>query len=145
MRGVEGGVRSSLSISRNKKLILKGSNSEVIAAIEQGRDAEEIFIKRKVSNKLLYLILEFTKVKRIIMSRAVALQLPKNSLEALRKAGVVVKINERTKLGRKRKYDMKRMKRLLKRKNLKRISEREHIPLRTLYYYRKRVSERARM
>lgn len=135
-----------MSTLRDRPVIIKGSNSEIIAALEQNKDAREFLIKRKVSNRILYLMFEITKVKKIILSTKIAAQLPKNSINAIRKIGVEVKVLQRVKRGRKRKYDVKFMKGLVGKGKvrIKKISERKKIPLRTLYFYKNKFSERAR-
>ncbi|MCX8200402.1 MAG: hypothetical protein N3G76_02950 [Candidatus Micrarchaeota archaeon] len=131
---------------RNNAVELRGKNSCVIATIWKNKDETDFAIRRKVSNKILYLLLEATRVKKILISRSIARTLPKNSLDALLKTGVEVCIQDRTKKGRREKYDVEKLASLLCRKkiDMKRVSEDEKIPLRTLYYYRKKFSERAR-
>ncbi len=118
----------------------------MISTLENSRGAETFFLKRKVSNRILFLLLEMTNVKKIILSRGVAAALPKNSIDAIARTGVRVRVLERVKRGRKRKYDVKRLEKMLAKgkTGMKKISEREKIPLRTLYYYKNKFSERAR-
>ncbi|MEM4331781.1 MAG: hypothetical protein QW500_00705 [Candidatus Micrarchaeia archaeon] len=135
-----------MSISKSNPVELYGKNSEVISTIYNNRASEEFIIRRKVSKKILYLLLEATRVKKIIISKNIARTLPKKSLSALEKTGVQVCILDYVKKGRRKKYDVEHIIGLLNRKKipLKDISRDEKIPLRTLYYYKKNFSERAR-
>jgi hypothetical protein len=118
-------------------LEIKGNNSEVLRKVDENSECTKLYIKRKVSNKLLYFILQKTNVEEIIISKRLCNALPKKSIEAMRKIGVRVRIVD-AKRGRKNKYDIEEMKSLLNSgKSVSQIAKDEKIPERTLYYYKK--------
>lgn len=108
----------------------------MLRIIFENKDCEQFCIKRKISNRIMYLIVQNTNVKKIFVSQAIAKQLPKKLASALEKIGVKVVVTK-PKRGRKRIYDVNKMKKILKtKKSLREISKKEKIPLRTLYYYK---------
>ncbi|MGB9634907.1 MAG: hypothetical protein ACP5H8_02650 [Candidatus Micrarchaeia archaeon] len=128
-----------MNTSRNECLEISGNNAEVLKKVKENGACRRFYIKRKVSNKLLYFILQRTNVEEIIISRKLCNALPKKSIEAMRIAGVNVKITD-VKRGRRKKYDIEKMKSLLNSgKSVSKIASEEKIPERTLYYYKKCV------
>lgn len=129
-----------LSISKNKCIKLKGSNRKVLEIIEKNRKCKTFFVKRKISNRIIYMLLQMTDVEKIYISRSVAKQLPKKSIDALVKTGVKVEIVSGVKRGRKNKYDAKKLERMLgEGKGLHEICREENMPIRTLYYYKRKL------
>ncbi|MEM0438156.1 MAG: hypothetical protein QXU54_02545 [Candidatus Micrarchaeia archaeon] len=131
-------VRNSLNISKNDFVRLHGKNSEVLATISAHPNAENFFVARKLSNRMFYLLLKMTAVKRIMVSERLGLSLPHNCLQAIKKTGVQVILVRGARRGRPKKYGVK-IARVAGSKSLSRASKRSGIPLRTLYYHREKM------
>lgn len=123
-----------------KTVELRGKNSQILETIKNSRDAVSFCIKRKVSNRILYLLISTTAARKICMSPAIAHTLPKNSIAALRKTGIKVEIVI-PKRGRRTKLNPKIKEMMRKGVGLKEISATEGVPLRSLYNYRKYVEK----
>ncbi len=119
-------------------LEIKGNNKEIIESLMKHKDAKDVKISRKISKKMLYLILKFTKVQRIYITKGILKQLPEGSKEALEGVGVRVIIENRGK-GRPSKYSEEIIRDIVKMKP-REVAEKHQIPLRTVYYYKKKIS-----
>ncbi len=128
-----------MSILKNNEIEIKGNNENAIKTILDNKDGEAFSIKRKISYRIMYLLIQNTNVKKIIVSNAIIKQLPKKLIDAAKKVGIKIVI-AKTSRGRKKSYDVNYMKKILKGKeSLKKISEKKKIPLRTLYHYKKQI------
>jgi len=122
-------------------LVLKGKKSEVLAALASSPEATEAILKTKASIPLLTEVIGRSRISTLFVSPKLLARFPKRALPALEKIGVAVKPVE-TKRGRPRVHSAEKLERLgelAQSLNAREISKQLGLPIRTVYYYIRRL------
>lgn len=119
-----------------KELEIKGRRKEIVEVIKRGQDAEKIILKTKPSKYIFLLLLDRTKMKRIVVSKAVYESVGRKYWKALKEMGIWIKIEKR-KRG-KKKYSKKLRRKILgeiRKKGVSRTARKYGVGRRTIYYW----------
>ena len=125
-----------------KGLEIKGRRKEIVEAVEKNPDAEKIVLKTKPSKFLFLLLLNRTKMKKILASKAVYKSIARKYWKVLEEMGVKIKI-EKKKRGRKN-YPKKMKRKILKeikKKGISKIARKYKVGRRSIYYWIKNQLE----
>ncbi|RLG19258.1 hypothetical protein DRN67_03205 [Candidatus Micrarchaeota archaeon] len=118
-------------------LEIKGSNREVLEAVEQTRDPE-LLLKRKVSAVLLAQIMQIVEITKIVCSPAIYKSLPKSAISALEQMGVEIVVEE-VKRGRPHMHAREKLRMIAELRGqgyaAPEIARKLNLPLRTVYYH----------
>ncbi|VVC03360.1 Uncharacterised protein [Candidatus Burarchaeum australiense] len=118
-------------------LEIRGSNRQVLAAVEKTQDSE-LLLKRKVSAVLLAQIMQKAAVTRLACSPAIYESLPKSAVSALEQMGVEITV-EGVKRGRPNMHANERLEMIYEMRGqgfaAGEISSKLGLPLRTVYYH----------
>lgn len=119
-----------------KGLEIKGRRKEIAEVIKRSPDAEEVILKTKPSKYIFLLLLNRTKMKKIVASKAVYESIGRKYWKALREMGIWIKIEKRKKGV--KKYSEKFRRKILreiKKKGVSRVARKYGVGRRTIYYW----------
>lgn len=119
-----------------KELEIKGRRKEIAEVIKRSPDAEEVILKTKPSKYIFLLLLDRTKMKKIVASKAVYESIGRKYWKALREMGISIKIEKRKKGVKKYSEKLRRkILREIKKKGVHRTARKYGVGRRTIYYW----------
>jgi len=125
-----------------KELEIKGKRDEITETLEKNPEAEKIVLKTKPSKFLFVLLLNRTRMKKVVVSRAIYKSVGKKYWKTLEEMGIKIKIEKRRR-GRKG-YEKKIKRKIVreaKKKGVSRVAKKYGVGRRTVYYWIKNYSK----